>query len=377
MSTNRLVKWSKESKEFFEKAEDNSIVLDIFISYSCASQTGEGFEELVNSLNSENIKSKLKKINIIDTSYLYRHVIPNLSVYSDPKIPTEWYLNNKESIEKLKCNYELKSWVNEINIDTFMDWYKQIMIDYNGDKYGNGVVQEFRDSVIAEAAVAAYKGRREIKDCVDFMLEECAHACATFTKPINLAYPMRVASSLDFLAERYNLVINHLKYRASIQTQNSPDHVSIDLEGLSQEVVTFMKDKVSNVNFFVMDKYGNHIYKNYAYDRIVGNTNFSRLDPKSWKISLAIMKERKQRIIEEKSPNGNIYVSVKAPLIINGKVEGIIGLAIDITDRKKREGLEKEAEVKDKLYKIAKEVAHDICSPLAALECVKYTSLDK
>jgi hypothetical protein len=74
MSTERLVKWSKESKEFFEKAEDNSIVLDIFISYSCASQTGEGFEELVNTINSESIKRKIKKVNIIDTlfqSFLY------------------------------------------------------------------------------------------------------------------------------------------------------------------------------------------------------------------------------------------------------------------------------------------------------------------
>jgi hypothetical protein len=33
MSPERLKKWNKESQEFFEKAEDNSIVLDIFISY--------------------------------------------------------------------------------------------------------------------------------------------------------------------------------------------------------------------------------------------------------------------------------------------------------------------------------------------------------
>ncbi|MDR1942720.1 MAG: hypothetical protein LBQ04_01165 [Endomicrobium sp.] len=31
MSTERLVKWSKESKEFFEKAEDNSVVLDLWL----------------------------------------------------------------------------------------------------------------------------------------------------------------------------------------------------------------------------------------------------------------------------------------------------------------------------------------------------------
>jgi hypothetical protein len=48
MSTNRLVKWNKEAKDFFEKAEDNSVVLDLVISYGVASQTSEGFEELVN-----------------------------------------------------------------------------------------------------------------------------------------------------------------------------------------------------------------------------------------------------------------------------------------------------------------------------------------
>ena len=137
MSTEKLVKWSKESKGFFEKAEDNSIVLDIFISYSCASQTGEGFEELVNTINSESIKRKVKKVIITDTSYLYRHGIQNFQKYSDSKMPTEWFLINKDSINKLKCNYEVKSWANEIKTDAFSKWFKQIMIDYNGYENGN------------------------------------------------------------------------------------------------------------------------------------------------------------------------------------------------------------------------------------------------
>jgi hypothetical protein len=70
MAINRLVRWSKESKEFFERAEDNSLVLDLVIFHSCASQTGEGFEELVNSINSADINKKIKKVIITDTSYL-------------------------------------------------------------------------------------------------------------------------------------------------------------------------------------------------------------------------------------------------------------------------------------------------------------------
>jgi hypothetical protein len=85
MSTDRLVKRSKESQEFFEEAKDDSIVLDLVISYTCASQTGEGFEELVNTINSESIKRKVKKVIITDTSYLYRHVISQFSGYCDPK----------------------------------------------------------------------------------------------------------------------------------------------------------------------------------------------------------------------------------------------------------------------------------------------------
>jgi hypothetical protein len=94
------------------------------------------------------------------------------------------------------------------------------------------------------------------------MLEECSHACASFNEPVNLVYPMKVSLPVLNLAKRYNMEdINHLKYRASVQTQNSSDHVSINFEGIDNEVVLFMKEKVSNVNFFVMDKYGNYIYQ--------------------------------------------------------------------------------------------------------------------
>ena len=66
MNTNRCVKWSEKARKFFSSAYDKSIVLDIVISKACLSQTGEGFEELVNSLNSDEIKRKIKKVNILE-----------------------------------------------------------------------------------------------------------------------------------------------------------------------------------------------------------------------------------------------------------------------------------------------------------------------
>lgn len=47
-------------------------------------------------------------------------------------------------------------------------------------------------------------------------------------------------------------------------------------------------------------------------------------------------------------------------------------MAIDITDRKKKEKLQNEIELKESLYKIARDVAHDIHSPLAASDAFQY-----
>ena len=373
MSTTRCVKWSKEARDFFSSASDNSVVLDIVISHECRSQTGEGFEELVNSINSEEIKKKVKSVNILDTSYLCRHVIPTFAKYSNPEMPTEWSLTNKHSIEKLEIdNVIIRSWTKEINTSAFKDWFKQIMLDYAGDENGKGIVQEFRDLVIADSAVAAYKNNTPLENCIDFMLEECAHVCSNFYSTTNLVYPMKVSRSVEELASRYHIDINHLRYRTSTQTQNSPDHVTVNSEGIDREVALFMKEKVSNVNFFVMDRYGNHIYKNYAYDSIVGDINFGRLDPNSWKNSVEVMKTRRQAILEEEYQGAN-YLSVKAPLIINDKVEGVIGLAVDITDRKRMEQLEVQDKVQKEINLLSEQVAHDLQTPLAILSMFSYS----
>ncbi|MDR3071482.1 MAG: hypothetical protein LBU29_02700 [Endomicrobium sp.] len=64
------MKWSEESAQFFEKQEDNAIVLDLVIPHACASQIGEGFKELVNTVNSVKIERKLNKGVMTDAIYL-------------------------------------------------------------------------------------------------------------------------------------------------------------------------------------------------------------------------------------------------------------------------------------------------------------------
>jgi hypothetical protein len=207
MSTERLVKWSKESQKFFERAKDNSIILDLVISFGCASQTGEGFEELVNTINSENIKRKVKKVIITDTSYLYRHDNPEFSKYSNPNVPTEWYLKNKEAIEKLEVEKEIKCWAVGLNTKEFKKWHDKIRRDFEGDENGAGIVLKFRDKVMQASSVAAYKNNTDVKDCIEFMLEETAYTCA-FLDGSALVYPSALAEPIVVAADHYKIIIN-------------------------------------------------------------------------------------------------------------------------------------------------------------------------
>jgi signal transduction histidine kinase len=357
----RNVKWAAEAKSFFESAADNSVVLDIVISYACASQTGEGFEDLVNTINGTSIKNKIKKIIITDTSYLYRHCIPEFAQYSESDVPTMWFLNNKDYIDNLTVDTTVKSWADGIKTDEFKYWHKKILADYGGDQDGNGIIREFRDLVYADSAVAAYKGNRGLEDCVDFMLEECAYVCA-FLRGANLVYPMSLARCMENAMKRYNSPVFHLAYKTSRWAQRNSKHCELHSNMIDREVVTFMKEKVEKVNFFVIDKFGNHIYKNYALDSIIGDVNAKKLSQQSWSTTSEVIRTKKQ-ISKEEHYNGKTYYSIKAPLIINDNVEGVIGLAVDLTAVKQLQQLAKQKE----MQRLAGQIAHDIRSPLLTL----------
>lgn len=371
-STTKCAKFSKELLAYMDSQPENSVNLVLMISYNCLSQTGQGFEEFVNKINTDQIRKKIRKLNVVDTSYLYRHTIPAFKKYSNSNIKTGWFEENEESLKELKVNTEIVSWAPFLNTEQFNKHYEQIIKDFKGDENGNGIVQSFRDTVISEGAIFSYKIKTDIANCIDFILEECAQMAAFFYDGMNLLYPMKMTGPLSDIIERYNIKINHFRYRTSVQNHDSDEE--LDLEGLNREIVSFVKNKVTNVNFFIIDKHGNHIYKNKAYESIVGTANFGRLDPESWKNSLEVMKSKKQKLFEEKYSD-MLFLSLKAPLIINDKVEGVIGMAIDITDKKKAEELAKQNELqKIQLEKQAEfktfvgQLAHDIAFPISALD---------
>ncbi|MDR2395436.1 MAG: GHKL domain-containing protein [Endomicrobium sp.] len=365
MATHRLVRWSKDAFNFLQSADDNSIVLDLVISYACATQTGEGFEELVNTINSENIKCKIKKVNITDTSYLYRYSILEFSKYLNPDIPTLWYLKNKDSIDKLQVDTEIKSWAVGLQSDEFKYWNKQIRTDFAGDEKGNGIIEGFKEIVMDTVKTSIAKTGDTFEHCVDFILEECAYTCAHFQNVI-MVYPMTLRP-IEPIIKRYNLNIRQLAYKMSDYAEKHKNRI-LSANNMDREIIEFITHRADNVNFFIIDKLGNLLYKNEACKKQVRDMHVRGLGQKTWETTLDVIKSKKQVIIEEKSKEGQRYLSVKAPLMVDGKVEGVIGLAVDITDKKRLEELEILNKLNEERKVIAKRVAHDISGPLSVLE---------
>ncbi|MDR3256841.1 MAG: GHKL domain-containing protein [Endomicrobium sp.] len=372
METNKLVKWSEEAREFFESSIDNSVDLTFIVCHDCKSQTEKGFEEFVNSINNESIKRKIRKLIILDASYLYRHSIPGFAQYSTPNILTIWRINNQNLIDKLTCNVEINSWAEQIKSHNFKRYHKQILLDYTGDENGNGLVQEFRDIVTMEAQNGSAKGKGTFEGCRDFILEECAHACA-YLKDAVVAYPMPLSMPMLNTIKRYDIQLLHLYYMISNNARNS-QRITNDYTQINQKLLLLLTEKL-NINFYVTDKFGNFIYKNNLLSNMVHGLPADIVDPEAWKTSKQVIETRKQIILEERYKN-ICFFSVKSPLIINDKVEGMIGFAVDITDRKKTEELQQKLKLQKELLTISSQVAHDIASPLSVLKMLTSSCFD-
>jgi PAS domain S-box-containing protein len=110
----------------------------------------------------------------------------------------------------------------------------------------------------------------------------------------------------------------------------------------------------------------------------------------SWKYEAEVLRKTDQRIMQSRkveeiletvtASKGKeiVMLTKKSPLYDDkGNVIGIIGVSIDITDRKEKEELEIRLKMQEELYRIARDVAHDIVSPLTALGAFQYLVTNK
>ncbi|MDR2817995.1 MAG: PAS domain-containing protein, partial [Endomicrobium sp.] len=112
---------------------------------------------------------------------------------------------------------------------------------------------------------------------------------------------------------------------------------------------------------------------------VVGKTNFDfheeNVANELNKINELVMSTGKHYKGEEPALiNGKYetYLSQKIPIFnIYGKCIGLLGVSFDITEKKKIEELENKLKMREELYKIAKEVSHDIASPVTSLKIIE------
>lgn len=124
---------------------------------------------------------------------------------------------------------------------------------------------------------------------------------------------------------------------------------------------------VLNIHLFAIDIEGRYIIKNKILDEsvkklfpneITDNLNAKDIDQKSWAHCIHIIESLETEAIEEFAPNGHWYLSVKTPLLNNGKVIGVIGISIDITDKK-------QAEIAKRTF--TENMSHDLRTPFAGI----------
>lgn len=370
----RYIRPRENMKKLFNEAEDNSLILYFCASYTCVSQAGEGLAEFVNTINLPEYSRKIKQLIVVDTCCLYRNVIPEFSKYSDTTLQTPWEENNKKALSNIKCNHIIEHWCDKIDKQEFKDWLKIVKKDFDGNGNKEDIDIEFHDVVIKEANTYSQKDNSDFKGCVDFILEETAYLCA-FLRNSYIFYPGKISEAMEMYAEKHKIGVTYLSYKLS-KKYNSELRDSVRFyEKLERSITDFMRYQVSHVNFFIVDKHGEQIYKNNALDYVIGGQcpkNEEQL--RSWENTKRVIETGGEMTVEERYKD-KYYLSYKAPLIIDNKIEGVIGLAIDITDKKKKEELESinrgqsiMLERQASFEKLIADAVHDIRSPLISLE---------
>lgn len=114
-------------------------------------------------------------------------------------------------------------------------------------------------------------------------------------------------------------------------------------------------------------------------EQVIGKTDFDlpwgkKSAHEFYQNDQRIIERGEAEIVEEKiSDEGNTVLSIKAPIKDGvGKIFGVLGISIDITEKKRAEELQKEKEIAEKnaelMNLLSSSVAHEIRTPLTIIQ---------
>lgn len=177
------------------------IILNLYVSPDNEKQAGDNLEAFVDLVNKE--KQKIKKLVVIDTSYLRRHYDHK---FSNTSIKSDWLKANEQYLKNLKVEYEVISYQTITKTLRYEYFQKKIKSDFEGNNEGLEVDEVFRQKVLQLLEEFTYKGSKQ--SVTKFLLDECAG---------NLA----AGEGYYTYSGKFNAAIEHVrnKYKDDIQNQ--------------------------------------------------------------------------------------------------------------------------------------------------------------
>ncbi len=114
-----------------------------------------------------------------------------------------------------------------------------------------------------------------------------------------------------------------------------------------------------SLNYSIIDVNGNYVHRNNAnYQNISQKLlNAKDIDPVTWADCEKVMRDKK-RVIKEEKFRGQVFLSIKQPVIKNQQSVGIIVLSVNITEQK-------QAEIAKNEFLL--NMSHDLRTPFSGL----------
>lgn len=179
-------------------------------------QEGANFEAFIDLIIREN--DTIKKLIIIDTSYLYRHYDAKFS----DKDYSEWRAKHEQMLEKkfqgVNVVCEIQSWFDRVNTPEYQAAYAQVEKDFKNNKYN-------LQTVVSDN-VKHYKHINGEEAATAYGLDELAEFT---TQKGAVVFPGKLNGILRWGIKHYQIPISFIKYKfKDITIADTEDAVSDD-----------------------------------------------------------------------------------------------------------------------------------------------------